>query len=162
MAINFLINGNDTVERTVVPLHLNVERAAVGGHFHERSQDGVARKLSPKSNALSNPPPPFPTLGGQHLHSELFASEIAGMTPATAAGALYGLTRGDSTPSSFHPFGFCSSLATSRLLVPRQLVGRSLKQARRFPSFRASFLSGKEDFEVGRFIGSYGFMNVTR
>lgn len=63
MAINFLINGNDTVERTVVPLGLNVERAAVGGHFHERSQDGVARKLSPKSNALSNPSPPFPTLG---------------------------------------------------------------------------------------------------
>lgn len=33
---------------------------------------------------------------------------------------------------------------------------------RQVPSIRAALITNPDDFEVGRFVGSYGFMNVTR
>ncbi|XP_058086807.1 uncharacterized protein LOC131233942 isoform X2 [Magnolia sinica] len=40
-------------------------------------------------------------------------------------------------------------------------ISRPKCEVRGFPSFKASLISNPDDFEVGRLVGSYGFMNIT-
>ncbi|KAL6008188.1 hypothetical protein ACLOJK_033694 [Asimina triloba] len=41
------------------------------------------------------------------------------------------------------------------------LASKAKHKARRFPSAKAILISSPDDFEVGRLLGSYGFMNIT-
>lgn len=49
--------------------------------------------------------------------------------------------------------------SSSRLLLH---YSRQKNKGFKAPSFKASMIYDPDDFQVGKFIGSYGFMNVTR
>ncbi|KAK1285088.1 hypothetical protein QJS10_CPB20g01215 [Acorus calamus] len=70
----------------------------------------------------------------------------------TSPGRLFASIRISTNPNKFH---------TSRSLSTR--IHHSSKDHTRTPqSLRAALITSPDDFEVGRFVGSYGFMNVTR